>query len=982
MKKLGNRIYLGLLLLVWSIIGHAQVVSPGVIYVSSAPTGTCSAAPPIEIVSSTGVSYTCNNGMWGANSGGAASALPSYYVDNIGGSDSNNGTSIATPFASVSHAETVLCALTSPAGKIVALKVGDEFHETLTTACSGTINSPLTYTSYGSGTQPIISASDNLTGSWTQGAGLPAQETCSGTNIFCSGMETTSFSNWGTVDQTGGTVAQSTVQVAHGSFSAAMTGNGTDNRMGLVTPAFTAWTTSHTYYIRTYIYLPSASLSGSSGNLKIFQTSAGSYGQITCSSAGCTNIGLVGGAGGTFVNNVSTSALTLNAWHYIEFDWTVSASVGGAVAFIDGVQQFSTLNVNTSADAGTTTVEVGNQAFGGPIVNGGTIYFDDYQDNTAGPIGAFNTGGAFPATVWSHAQSTTPYLPSFNGVAGTSVSSLGAVSGPNQYYWNGSSTLYVYSGQNPASIVEIPARANAVTDTGSHNYRSFVNVGFQGSQADLVYLFSAQMQGWVFQNDTFRNAYSVLLASKTGTPPSLASGPTVLNSKFYGAGGAGIVLNDVASTGATITGNEVWNVCNINTGSGENQFCDGIDLYGDSSAESGAGSKVYYNYIHDIGIGASGSYGGGLHADTTNGVDYEYNLIENINGNGLYLEKSTAVGGSNTFKYNTVLNGGLTAAAAAIAVRAGDGTSFTGGVVTNNTAISTAVGWGCRILIDNSGGAVTLTNLTFSNNICTANPFASGVTFNFVADTGYNGTGDTYPTNNFGSAATNFVNIASTDYNTYGALPALFSTSVSGAPLFVNTAIGNYAQQAASPTLGIGAAPVYQPAFTLQNLFAPLPVLQQFDPYGAAQAVQALIPSPATVAPLIDGSAAVGTSLLFARQDHVHPTDTTRAAKSVSNAITSATAGSGISAVTCTTAACTNLRGTYTMSATAVSAGATILTLVWPTTTTAYACIVSQDGGTIAIAPSHSVATATGMTIASDLAITSGSVGIDYSCQP
>jgi hypothetical protein len=106
------------------------------------------------------------------------------------------------------------------------------------------------------------------------------------------------------------------------------------------------------------------------------------------------------------------------------------------------------------------------------------------------------------------------------------------------------------------------------------------------------------------------------------------------------------------------------------------------------------------------------------------------------------------------------------------------------------------------------------------------------------------------------------------------------------------------------------------------------------------------------------------------------------AAASVSGAISSATAGSGISAVTCTTATCTNLRGTYTMTATAVSAGATILTLVWPTTTTAYACLVSQDGGTLAIAPSHSVATATGMTISSDLAITSGSVGIDYACQP
>ena len=38
-----------------------------------------------------------------------------------------------------------------------------------------------------------------------------------------------------------------------------------------------------------------------------------------------------------------------------------------------------------------------------------------------------------------------------------------------------------------------------------------------------------------------------------------------------------------------------------------------------------------------------------------------------------------------------------------------------------------------------------------------------------------------------------------------------------------------------------------------------------------------VIGQAASVAPLVDGTAAVGTSLLYARQDHVHPTDTTRA---------------------------------------------------------------------------------------------------------
>lgn len=102
----------------------------------------------------------------------------------------------------------------------------------------------------------------------------------------------------------------------------------------------------------------------------------------------------------------------------------------------------------------------------------------------------------------------------------------------------------------------------------------------------------------------------------------------------------------------------------------------------------------------------------------------------------------------------------------------------------------------------------------------------------------------------------------------------------------------------------------------------------------------------------------------------------------ISSAITSATGGTGISAVTCSTASCTNLRGTYTMTATAVSAG-TILTLVWPTTSTAYACQVVQNGGSLALGLGHSVATATGMTISNAVsAPLTGSIVLDYECQP
>lgn len=51
--------------------------------------------------------------------------------------------------------------------------------------------------------------------------------------------------------------------------------------------------------------------------------------------------------------------------------------------------------------------------------------------------------------------------------------------------------------------------------------------------------------------------------------------------------------------------------------------------------------------------------------------------------------------------------------------------------------------------------------------------------------------------------------------------------------------------------------------------------------YEARRAIES-IPSPADAAPLMDGTSAIGTSLDYAREDHVHPTDTSRQAALVS----------------------------------------------------------------------------------------------------
>lgn len=101
----------------------------------------------------------------------------------------------------------------------------------------------------------------------------------------------------------------------------------------------------------------------------------------------------------------------------------------------------------------------------------------------------------------------------------------------------------------------------------------------------------------------------------------------------------------------------------------------------------------------------------------------------------------------------------------------------------------------------------------------------------------------------------------------------------------------------------------------------------------------------------------------------------------VSNAITTATGGTGTGTVTCLTAACTNLRGTYSVAGGTFTTG-NFLTLVWPTTTTAYVCTATMNGGTGFLGIGNDVATATGMNISAGVSILGLTVTVNYSCRP
>jgi hypothetical protein len=90
-----------------------------------------------------------------------------YYVDSVGGHDSNNGTSISTPWQTI---QKVNSSKFSPGDQIL-FNSGDTWREQLNITSSGSAGNPIVFGSYGSGSTPVISGANLATG-WTSSTSL------------------------------------------------------------------------------------------------------------------------------------------------------------------------------------------------------------------------------------------------------------------------------------------------------------------------------------------------------------------------------------------------------------------------------------------------------------------------------------------------------------------------------------------------------------------------------------------------------------------------------------------------------------------------------------------------------------------------------------------------------------------------------------------------------------------------------------------
>ena len=98
-----------------------------------------------------------------------------------------------------------------------------------------------------------------------------------------------------------------------------------------------------------------------------------------------------------------------------------------------------------------------------------------------------------------------------------------------------------------------------------------------------------------------------------------------------------------------------------------------------------------------------------------------------------------------------------------------------------------------------------------------------------------------------------------------------------------------------SGTITVGHTNVLTSAQTTQAVY---PIKIDKNGHISAYGSAATIPSAADASPLMDGTAAVGTSTDYAREDHVHPTDTSRQAKITASGILKGDGNGGVTAAT------------------------------------------------------------------------------------
>jgi hypothetical protein len=392
------------------------------------------------------------------------------YVDMA--SAGGDGTTTATAGAQAAYQHIAeVNALTYAAGDQILFKRGATWREQLTVPTSGSAGTPIVIGAYGTGVNPIISGADVLTG-W---AAIESAEETGGS--FASGFETAALGDWTGTTTTGASIARSATAKHNTTYGMLYTVTDAASCQGWASKTFTE-ISSGSVYARFYFYIPTGTVSTSKtwSLFKLFDGATDVFVvQAIADGAGALTLN-------AYINNpwaqisTGTTAISRDAWHYIEVKYTIHATTGGGEVWFDGASKGSNALKDTSA-LKPDNIQIGQTGFGTISALNSTAYFDDVKVDTS----AIGASASAPANAYSITLAADPEMVWFDGTHGKLVASVAALSADKDFYYTGT-TLSILSTSAPAGrTIEGGARSYGI-DTNSKDYITVQNLTLQGTK--------------------------------------------------------------------------------------------------------------------------------------------------------------------------------------------------------------------------------------------------------------------------------------------------------------------------------------------------------------------------------------------------------------------------------------------------------------------------------------------------------------------
>jgi parallel beta-helix repeat protein len=519
-------------------------------------------------------------------------------------------------------------------------------------------------------------------------------------------------------------------------------------------------------------------------------------------------------------NDLNNGTSPSTAWLTINKVNTSTFLPGDSILFQSTCTWREQLTVPSSGSAGSP-ITVGAYGSGAlPIINGAALLSSGWTV-TSGDI-------------WQASLTTQPQQVFFNGVRGSPVGSVGAVTGANDWCW-ASNVLYVYSTSEPTTAFTSPGVEASVRNYGIRaDGKPYLTI------QNLEVKYSNQLYG--SGGLTVANRSSNVLVNGVVADYNWGKGieivdedsdnnisnVTVENSQAYYNGQEGISVSPWSGTGGTTVFSNISilnNVVHNNSQDGTLMFIAGIHLAtpGTFSAYAITSSLVEGNQSYLNGVNASGTSvaapnsGPGIWLDTTESCVVRYNESYQNAEQGIFIENGDANSVSNNVTWgNDTPNPDWDYSCSGITVDASRADLIgQSNVVYNNTSYKDGY---CISVSGKSVATLSIANNVFTNNACSS-PTVAALAAVYGAEnvdeggnTGW-GSGNVYTYNAFGAAASNFIEWGhGTFYSTYSAWETASgncgatgcSHSVEATPAFVNPSAGQFWLTGGSPGIDAG----------------------------------------------------------------------------------------------------------------------------------------------------------------------------------